>query len=50
MEIIRSCHGCSLSVLLDGILTNVLAFCESRHFDDDVCLLGVDLLRGTSGE
>lgn len=50
MEIIRNCHGGSLEMLLDGILASVLAFSEARHFDDDVCLLGVDVLRGSSEE
>ncbi len=43
MEIIgRNTEG-SLEHLLDGILTSVLDFCESRHFDDDVCLLGIEV-------
>jgi sigma-B regulation protein RsbU (phosphoserine phosphatase) len=28
---------------LDGILTTVLDFSEGHHFDDDVCLLGVEI-------
>jgi len=30
---------------LDGILASVLAFSESEHFDDDVCLLALELTR-----
>jgi len=43
MEIIarHSQHG--LDELLDNILTGVLAFSPTPHFDDDVCLLGVDI-------
>jgi phosphoserine phosphatase RsbU/P len=43
MEIIANKSGDSLEPLLDGILSAVLAFSEGLHFDDDVCLLGIDL-------
>ncbi len=43
MEIIGRKSGESLDGLLDGILSSVLAFSEGQHFDDDVCLLGIDL-------
>jgi sigma-B regulation protein RsbU (phosphoserine phosphatase) len=43
MEIIGKKSGESLEPLLDGILSAVLAFSEGQHFDDDVCLLGIDL-------
>lgn len=33
-----------LGETLDHVLERVLAFCQSRNFTDDVCLLGVDLL------
>jgi serine phosphatase RsbU (regulator of sigma subunit) len=29
--------------LLDGILASVLAFSQARHFDDDVCLLALEI-------
>lgn len=32
-----------LEETLDHVLEKVLAFCQSRNFDDDVCVLGVDL-------
>lgn len=35
-----------LETALDGILEAVLDFSSSRAFDDDVCLLGCDLLSG----
>ena len=28
---------------LDGILESVLDFSEGHHFDDDVCLLGIEI-------
>ena len=43
MEIIANKSNEPLEPLLDGILSSVLAFSESQHFDDDVCLLGIDL-------
>lgn len=43
MEIITRNSKNSLEGLLDGILTSVLAFSEARHFDDDVCLLGIEI-------
>jgi serine phosphatase RsbU (regulator of sigma subunit) len=43
MEIITRHSETPLETLLDGILTNVLAFSEARHFDDDVCLLGFEV-------
>jgi sigma-B regulation protein RsbU (phosphoserine phosphatase) len=47
MELIATHRDDSLGELLDGILASVLAFSESRQFDDDVCLLGVELVSGT---
>jgi sigma-B regulation protein RsbU (phosphoserine phosphatase) len=35
----------SLDGMLDGILTRVLAFSVEQHFEDDVCLLGVQISR-----
>jgi phosphoserine phosphatase RsbU/P len=34
-----------LDAMLETILASVLGFSESRHFDDDVCLLAVDFTR-----
>ena len=45
MEIIGTKTNDTMESLLDGILTSVLAFSESQHFDDDVCLLGIDVSR-----
>jgi sigma-B regulation protein RsbU (phosphoserine phosphatase) len=43
MEIIARNSSGPLEDLLDGILTSVLDFSETRHFDDDVCLLGIEV-------
>jgi phosphoserine phosphatase RsbU/P len=45
MEIIAAQATAPLEQLLDGILDSVLAFSEGQHFDDDVCLLGLDVSR-----
>jgi len=45
MEIITANTESHLESLLDGILSSVLAFSESQHFDDDVCLLGLEVFR-----
>jgi sigma-B regulation protein RsbU (phosphoserine phosphatase) len=45
VDIIGNRTGGTLEDLLDEILGSVLAFSEARHFDDDVCLLGVEILR-----
>ncbi len=45
MEIVAKRASDPLEKLLDGILSSVLAFSEGQHFDDDVCLLGVQLAR-----
>ena len=45
MEIIHGKSSESLENLLDGILSSVLAFSERKQFDDDVCLLGLELKR-----
>jgi sigma-B regulation protein RsbU (phosphoserine phosphatase) len=50
MEIIRRKSGEPLEDLLEGILSNVLAFSDSRHFDDDVCLLGLEVNRAGHGK
>ena len=41
MEIVVKQSGETMDKLLDGILASVLAFSEGQHFDDDVCLLGI---------
>ncbi len=43
IELISANSELSLDLLLDGILASVLDFSEGKHFDDDVCLLGVEL-------
>jgi sigma-B regulation protein RsbU (phosphoserine phosphatase) len=45
MEIIGQKSAEPMENLLDGILTSVLAFSEGQRFDDDVCLLGVEVGR-----
>ena len=46
MEIIGMKSADPLESLLDGVLSSVLAFSEGERFDDDVCLLGVEVTRG----
>ena len=45
MEIIGLKSAEPMENLLDGILSSVLAFSEGQHFDDDVCLLGIEVSR-----
>jgi phosphoserine phosphatase RsbU/P len=45
MEIIENKSNEPMDALLDGILSSVLAFSEGQHFDDDVCLLGIEVNR-----
>ena len=45
MENIAQNATAPLDTLLDGILSSVLEFSETRHFDDDVCLLGIEVTR-----
>lgn len=45
MELIRNRSDVPLDPLLDDILKSVLEFSNTRHFDDDVCLLGIELQR-----
>lgn len=49
MEIIGQKKEAPLDDLLDGILSSVLAFSDGAHFDDDVCLLGINISRDESG-
>ncbi len=43
MEILAGKSGHDLDGLLDGILSSVLAFSEAQQFDDDVCLLAIEI-------
>ena len=45
MELISEGTGQSLDEMLDGILSTVLAFSEGKRFDDDVCLLAMEMVR-----
>lgn len=45
MDIISRSRGNPLDNLLDGILSSVLEFSETPRFDDDVCLLGIEITR-----
>ncbi|MGL4398324.1 MAG: SpoIIE family protein phosphatase [Luteolibacter sp.] len=45
IEIIGDKSNEPMDTLLDGILSSVLAFSEGQHFDDDVCLLGIEVNR-----
>jgi phosphoserine phosphatase RsbU/P len=49
MEIIKRNAASDLDHLLDGILTSVLEFSETNHFDDDVCLLGIEVSNIAAG-
>lgn len=44
IELIAGHSGDTLDHLLDDILSSVLAFSQARQFDDDVCLLGIEIL------
>ena len=43
IEIIASHSGETMDHLLDDILASVLTFSQARQFDDDVCLLGIEV-------
>lgn len=43
IEIIENHSGDTLDHLLEDILTSVLEFSQARQFDDDVCLLGMEV-------
>lgn len=45
LEEIEKVGGRSLEGMLDDILSRVLDFSEHHHFDDDVCLLGMEIER-----
>jgi serine phosphatase RsbU (regulator of sigma subunit) len=44
MDTVAAHSGEPADALMDGILASVLAFSKSGHFDDDVCMLGVDIV------
>jgi sigma-B regulation protein RsbU (phosphoserine phosphatase) len=44
VQVVREAEAQSLEHLLGEVLERVLAFAETKQFDDDVCLLGVDLV------
>jgi phosphoserine phosphatase RsbU/P len=45
METAGDCRGESLEGMLDLVLSRVLQYSDGHHFDDDVCLLGMELVR-----
>jgi sigma-B regulation protein RsbU (phosphoserine phosphatase) len=47
MEIIARNAAEPVECLLDGILASVLDFSGERHFDDDVCLLAIEVISKT---
>ncbi|WP_367870349.1 SpoIIE family protein phosphatase [Luteolibacter sp. Populi] len=44
METAEECRGESLEGTLDLVLSRVLQYSDGHHFDDDVCLLGMELV------
>lgn len=44
MDIIGHSSSMPADALLDRILSDVLEFSQDRHFDDDVCLLAIDVV------
>jgi sigma-B regulation protein RsbU (phosphoserine phosphatase) len=44
METAADCRGESLEGMLDVVLARVLQYSDGHHFDDDVCLLGMELV------
>jgi len=49
METAVSCRGEMLEEMLDIVLTRVLQYSDGHHFDDDVCLLGMELVPLAAG-
>ena len=45
MDIAAACRAAPLEEMLDVVLSRVLKFTGDHRFDDDVCLLGVELAR-----
>ncbi len=48
METAAECSKESLEGMLDLVLSRVLQYSDGHHFDDDVCLLGMELVRQPS--
>lgn len=46
VRVVRDAESDDLEELLGEVLERVLAFAETKQFDDDVCLLGVELKGG----
>lgn len=44
LETAEECRGESLEQMLDLVLARVLQYSDGHHFDDDVCLLGMELV------
>jgi sigma-B regulation protein RsbU (phosphoserine phosphatase) len=44
METAEECRSESLEQMLDLVLARVLQYSDGHHFDDDVCLLGMELV------
>ena len=44
METAEGCRGETLEGMLDFVLSRVLQYSDGHHFDDDVCLLGMELV------
>lgn len=43
MESVAKASGLSLEAMLDAVLEGVLGFSGCGHFDDDVCMLGIEV-------
>lgn len=43
MDVVSERHAQSLEEMLDGVVATVIAHAEGHHFDDDVCLLGMEV-------
>lgn len=50
MKVIDQTADLSMERALDGILTKVLTYSESEHFEDDVCLLSFEVMRDSNWE
>lgn len=42
-SVVETCGSDGIEELLDDVIKRVLAFAQAQHFDDDVCLLGIDI-------
>ncbi len=49
MEAAAACRGETLEEMLDIVLTRVLQYSDGHHFDDDVCLLGMEVVPAPAG-